>query len=122
MKEGSGNIMYQRAGQKDFTNNIFTAIPINEDNSLGYHSVAQSGSTSIPIKGSLCYNCWYFFKVQITQPVKTSYTLSVARVEDNGDSFVQIGKGTPTQIYVAAGFSQRRKFLLESMDNWQLVA
>lgn len=69
MKEGSGKIMYQRAGQKDFTNNIFTAIPINEDNSLGYHSVAQGGSISIPINGHLCYNCWYFFKVQITQPI-----------------------------------------------------
>ena len=122
MKEGSANIMYQRAGQKDFTNNIFTAIPINEDNSLGYHAVAQGGSTSIPISGDLCYNCWYFFKVQIRLPAKTSYALSVARVEDNGDSFVQIGKGAPSQIYVAAGFFQRRKFLLESMDNWQLVA
>ena len=95
MKEGSGNIMYQRAGQKDFTNNIFTALPINEDNSLGYHSVAAAGSVSIPIAGNLCYNCWYFIKVQITKPAKTSYTLSVSRVAENGDSFVQIPKGTP---------------------------
>lgn len=63
MNEGGGTIIYQKTGEEDLENNIYTAIPINRANSYEYREVVQGTTTSMSIPGNLCYTCWFFIKV-----------------------------------------------------------
>lgn len=122
MTSGSGTIMYQKTGEKDFSNNLYTAIPINRLNSQGYAEVQEGASSSLTIDGSQCYTCWYFFKVLVKDPKRTAYRLELIRDEGDGARYKEIGKGTPVQVYVASGYQQKKKFMLDSTDNWILEA
>jgi len=39
MIEGNATIMYQKTGQRDYKNNIYTGLPINAENSVVYKEV-----------------------------------------------------------------------------------
>lgn len=52
MTSGSGTLMYQKTGEKDFSNNLYTAIPIDKTNSAGYLEVSKGASSALLIDGS----------------------------------------------------------------------
>ena len=63
-KGGSGTVMYSAVGQNSKDNNIFTAIPYNENNSIGMMEVGPDDLTNtLVIDGSQCYGCTYFIRV-----------------------------------------------------------
>lgn len=41
MNQGAGTLMYQRTGQNDYDNNIYTAIPMGKNNSLVYSNLVE---------------------------------------------------------------------------------
>ena len=65
MVRGNGTLMYQKTGQLDYLNNIYTAIPMSEVNSESYSNVTQGSSVQLTITGNSCYTCWYFIKVRV---------------------------------------------------------
>lgn len=78
--EGSRNatIMYQKSGQMDPSNNIYTAVPMTENNTYGAFNVSQGRYRVITINGSNCYSCWYFVRIDIDDTVPTRYEFSVS--------------------------------------------
>lgn len=52
MIAGSGALMYSRTGQKDIDNNIYTAIPMNVNNSFVYQNVSEGQIVQYNITGS----------------------------------------------------------------------
>jgi len=122
MLEGAARIMLQQTGQKDLANNIYTADPIDESNALEYRDVQQGATNAIPIAGGSCYTCWYFIKVQVTDPKKAAYRITVSQDEEAAPEDPQLVNGVPAQLYVAAGHPVKRRFILDSMDHWLLQA
>jgi hypothetical protein len=120
--DGAARVMLQQTGQKDLANNIYTADPIDESNALEYRDVQAGATDAIPIAGGSCYTCWYFIKVQVTDPRKAAYRIAVSRDDEAGPEDPQLVNGVPAQLYVAAGHPVKRRFMLDSMDHWLLQA
>jgi hypothetical protein len=88
--------MYQRTGQKDYNNNIFTAIPYTKDNSHEFKQVGQGETHQFNIVGSECYTCWYFIRVDVEVPDNADYTLTINQPEDIASGqFLEIRRNTP---------------------------
>ena len=121
---GNTTIMYQRTGQKDYDNNIYTSIPMTEDNSLIYDNLTAGTNKQFGIVGLECYSCWYFIKVKATTlPMAIHYRLTASQVDENiSGSFKEMVVDTPVQVYILSGRSEKKKFLLDSMDNFILEA
>ena len=86
MTQGDSTIMYSRTGQKDFTNNIYSAVPMSEQNSIKTLNVSANTIGQIDIPGSECYQCWYFVKVVLKTPSLSYYRISLTQVDDNSAS------------------------------------
>jgi hypothetical protein len=93
---------------------------------MEFRDVEAGASDSILISGSDCYTCWYFIKIVVTDPRKTSYRLTVQQDEpltNDVHSLYPISTTIgPTPLYVAASRPVNRKFILDSMDHWLLEA
>ena len=83
MDKGNGTLMYQKTGQLDYLNNIFTAIPINEVNSDQFRNVTQGTPVQLTIRGNSCYTCWYFIKVRVDNASNVSYRLTISKTDEN---------------------------------------
>lgn len=70
--------------------------------------------------GSDCYQCWYFIAVKITDTNTTSYRLTVSQVDDSSGRFKELRVSTTREIFLAAGFTERIKFLLDSSNSFVL--
>lgn len=82
MIEGNGTIMYQKTGQKDYMQNIYTGVPIDQDNSITTIDVQESETKNISITGLSCDNCWYFINIEIQNPNQTVFQLLITRKEN----------------------------------------
>ena len=123
MVEGNATFMYQKTGQRDYKNNIYTGLPINAENSVVYQDVQEDTVAEIPIRGDSCDNCWYFINIDIQNPNKTVYQLLITREEDfAGNQFREMRLGSTFQEYIASKQFIRKKFILDSMDNFVLEA
>lgn len=121
--EGSNaTIMYQRTGQEDINNNIYTGVPLTPNNSHGAYNVSEGKYRVIRVTGSNCFSCWYFIRIDITGGSATRYAFSIAERGDASAQFNDLALGQTTSVTVRGNFLQRRKFLLDSMDDWVLSA
>lgn len=93
--EGSRNatIMYQKSGQQDPNNNIYTGVPITMNNSHEAFNVSQGRYRVISIDGSECYSCWYFIRIDIDDTVRTRYEFSVSGRVDSSGQFLDMTVG-----------------------------
>lgn len=82
MKKSSGTMMYQRTGQRYYTNNIFTAIPYSPLNAAAIASCEEDKTTQINIKGSDCFSCWYFLVIEIQDPTDADFRLTITQNEE----------------------------------------
>jgi hypothetical protein len=87
--EGDQNatVMYQKSGQLDIDNNIYTGVPIGINNSHGAFNVTQGKFRVIRVNGSNCYSCWYFIRIDINNTVRSRYEFNIADVVDNSGAF-----------------------------------
>jgi hypothetical protein len=81
-KTGNFTLLYQKTGQNDYHNNIFTAIPTNGLFAEQMIVVNQSQVKTLKIKGNECYQCWYFFVIQAATPANTQYRFTVSKVPE----------------------------------------
>lgn len=54
-------------------------------------------------------------------PQRTQYRLTISRKlnqNQNIQRIPELNKDIPTQVYIASGYYNIRKFKLESMENW----
>ena len=79
MLRGHGRLMYSRTGQREHSQNIYTAVPVSVDNSLEWREVDQGETRTISVTASECYGCWYFVRVEVPSLSKSSYRLTVSR-------------------------------------------
>jgi len=84
MDQANGTIMVGKSGQLDYKSNIFTGVPINENNSDHYHTVQEGSYVTVNIPGNECYTCWYFVRTLFENPAETSYKLSTSKVDYGG--------------------------------------
>jgi hypothetical protein len=75
MPRGDGIVSVGHTGQLDASQNLFSAMPYNEDNSVLTAEVTSGQSKSILISGDQCYSCWYLIRVDLTSPSQTSFRL-----------------------------------------------
>ena len=121
VREGSATIMCQTAGQKDYSDTIYSAIPYSRANSLLYEEVTGPSAASLPIPGDACYGCWYFIKVKVDTTDKTVYRITVSQEDENvSGQFREVAPARPSQRFIAAGAAERLKFILNSMDNFSI--
>lgn len=102
-------------------NNIYTGVPLTQENSHTAFNVSQGKYRVITVNGSNCYSCWYFIRIDINDTVATRYEFNIAQVLDSG-LFTLMEVGKAEQLTVRGNNLSRRKFLLDSMDNWVLRA
>jgi hypothetical protein len=120
--EKNATIMYQRAGEEYVHNNIYTGVPLSANNSHAVYNVSQGKFKVLTINGSNCYSCWYFIRINVNATKQARYEFSIAESMDSSGQFLTMELGKTTQVDVRANFLQRRKFILDSMDNWLLDA
>lgn len=120
--ERNATIMYQKAGQMYENNNIYTGVPLTVNNSFNAWNVSQGRYRIIEVNGSNCYSCWYFIRIDINDTVATRYEFSIAQAVDSSGQYVNIDPGRQSTITVRGLSFQKRKFVLDSMDNWVLQA
>jgi len=120
--EKNATIMYQRAGEEYVHNNIYTGVPLSANNSHAVYNVSQGKFKVLTINGSNCYSCWYFIRININATKASRYEFSIAESMDSSGQFLTMEPGKTTQVDVRGNFLQRRKFILDSMDNWLLSA
>lgn len=120
--EGDQNatVMYQKTGQLDYDNNIYTGVPIGVNNSHGAFNVSQGKFRLITINGSSCYSCWYFIRIDINNTATTRYEFNIADKVDSSGQYFDMTVNQVSQLTVRGNFWQRTKFVLDSMDNWVL--
>ena len=120
--EGSRNatLMYQKAGQSDTTNSIYTGVPLTINNSLAAYNVTAGGFRVVTIDAGDCYSCWYFIRIDIADTVPTRYQFSIAERSDSGGRFELLKVGETTQVNVRAVW--QGKFVLDASDSWVLSA
>lgn len=120
--EGSRNatLMYQKAGQSDTTNSIYTGVPLTINNSLAAHNVTAGGFRVVTIDAGDCYSCWYFIRIDIADTVPTRYQFSIAERSDSGGRYELLKVGETTQVNVRAVWLG--KFVLDASDSWELSA
>jgi len=113
--------MYQKSGQQDSDNNIYTAVPLGINNSHGAYNVTRErGFHIIRVNGSSCYSCWYFIRIDLKNTVASRYEFNVADVVDNSGAFFDMTVNQDQKLTVRGNSWQRTKFVLDSMDNWVL--
>ena len=119
MPRGQGRLMYHRTGQRDPSQNIYTAVPVNVNNSLEWVEVQQGETQTISVTASDCYGCWYFLRVEVPGLVKSSYRLTVSQTASSSGSFVHIAANDdPVDFPVVAGERDgQAKFMPDSMAN-----
>lgn len=81
--------MYQIVGQDIRNDNLFSAIPIDENNIAGSmkadaNNITTGDANSIEIGGENCFNCWYLISIQVENPAETQFVFSVPRNSDSG--------------------------------------
>jgi len=118
--EFNATLMYQKSGQLDYDNNIYSGVPIGVNNSHNAFNVSQGKSRLITVNGSSCYSCWYFIRIDINNTGPTRYEFNFADIVDSSGAFFDMVPNTPLQLTVRGNFWQRTKFVLDSMDNWVL--
>jgi hypothetical protein len=77
---GAGRLMYARTGQREHSQNIYTAVPVSAEGALEWREVGQGETKTISVTASECYGCWYFVRVEVPSLTKSSYRLTVSRV------------------------------------------
>lgn len=120
MKRANGTIMYGKTGQLDRNQNIYSAIPINGSNSLAHYDVQEGKYRAINIKGSDCFTCWYFINTTFNNPAATTFTVTASEGIDDGGQYQPISLSSPAETYIRGRQAAKRKFILDSMDNWSL--
>jgi hypothetical protein len=75
MPRGDGIVSVGHTGQLDASQNLFSAMPYNDANSVLTAEVTSGQSKSILISGDQCYSCWYLIRVDLTSPSQTSFRL-----------------------------------------------
>jgi hypothetical protein len=118
--EGNATLLYQRTGQEDVTQNIYTAVPLTRNNSHAAYNVSAGKYRQINVDGSNCFACWHFVRVDVLGGNATRYAFSVAE-RGSGAQFDDLALGRTTQVTLRGGPVTRR-FLLDSMDDWVLSA
>jgi hypothetical protein len=101
-------------------NNIYTGVPLTVNNSFNAFNVSQGKYRIIEVNGSNCYSCWYFIRIDIKDTVATRYEFSIAQAVDSSGQYVDFDVGRQSTITVRGLSFQKRKFVLDSMDNWVL--
>lgn len=120
MKRANGTIMYGKTGQLDRNQNLYSAIPINGSNSLAHYDVQEGKYRAINVKGSDCFTCWYFINCTFNNPAATTFTVTASEGIDDGGQYQAISLSSPTEVYIRGRQAAKRKFILDSMDNWSL--
>mmetsp|Transcript_14852 Transcript_14852/g.25279 ORF Transcript_14852/g.25279 Transcript_14852/m.25279 type:complete len:229 (+) Transcript_14852:134-820(+) len=121
-KEGNATLMISSLGHKDYLNNIFTAIPIDGNNSQYIAEAEPLDLQQIVLEPQSCYTCWHIINVRVTDPRTTSYRLTISNLDDESGSFKELKNSNTREIYLAAGFSEKIKFILDGMDSFILSA
>lgn len=119
MEIGNGSISYGKAGQLDRNQNAYTAVPVGAKNAIAAYNVTETNFVQIEASGSACYTCWYFINATIIHPERATFTLTASRASDGGQ-YREIAK--EPEVRVTRARPGKRKFLLESMDNWEVEA
>lgn len=83
----NATVMYQKTGQLNKDNNIYTGVPIGVNNSFGAFNVSQGKFRLITINGSSCYSCWYFIRIDINNTDTTRYEFNIADKVDNSGQY-----------------------------------
>lgn len=96
------------------------------NNSKGHFECDASNETigasnNIFIEGLECFNCWYFIKVKVDYPGQLEFKLSTPKMQDSA-GLTELKVNNYGQIYIQANFNAKRKFLLDSKDNFILEA
>jgi hypothetical protein len=82
--------------------------------------VQEGKYVTINIKGSACYTCWYFINCTFNNPAATTFTLTASEGLDDGGQYESISLSSPAEVYIRGKQAAKRKFILDSMDNWSL--
>jgi hypothetical protein len=69
-------LMASFLGQNSFKNNLFSATPLNANNS--FKIAEDTNLAKLILLGSDCYSCWYMVGVKITDPAVSQYRLSLS--------------------------------------------
>ena len=74
----------------------------------------------INVVGSDCFTCWYFINCTFNNPAATTFSVTASEGIDDGGQYQSIKLSSPTEIYIRSRSAAKKKFLLDSMDNWIL--
>lgn len=102
MPRGDGVLSVGKTGQLDTSNNLFSAMPYNEANSLTVAEVSSGQSKSIMISGDACYSCWYLIRVDLTSPTSTSFRLQATQQTNNDQAWGEIQISNSAEFFIRA--------------------
>jgi hypothetical protein len=101
-------------------NNIYTASTLSSANAQSVSNAIPGIPGTITIKGNMCYACWHYIAVRVSDTDTKSFRLTASQVDDTSGSYKDTRVGQTREVYLAAGFTEKLKFILDNTHSFVL--